>query len=67
MTIKLTIKSRMAYLGVKGKDLAAELGMSQPSFSNLVNGRMKYLSFDVMGKLCKALQCKPNDLFEVQK
>ena len=66
MVVKLTIKSRMAYIGVKSKDVAPKVGLTQANFSALVNGKNKYISIALLGRLCAALDCTPNDLFEVQ-
>lgn len=65
MTIKINIKSRMAYLGIKNRELAPVIGMSAANLSLLINGKTKSLTYDNLGKLCVALKCQPNDLFEV--
>lgn len=65
MTIKINIKSRMAYLGIKSRELAPAIGISQPNLSLLINGKTKSVSYVLMAKLCAALKCQPNDLFEV--
>ncbi len=39
-------------------------GLSQATIINLYHNRTKNISFDTINKLCYALECNINDLFE---
>lgn len=67
MRIKVKIKSRMIYAGIKNRELALKLGISEPSVSLLINGKLKSISYDQMADLCHILKCQPNDLFELEE
>ena len=54
----------------RGKSLyavAKETGVAYNQLSKIKKGTVRSISFDVMEKLCLALECKPNDLFELEK
>lgn len=42
--------------------LAKQIGMSQNNMLNICNGTTS-IRFDTLEKLCKALECTPNDIF----
>lgn len=65
MQIKVNIKARMAQAGIRSRELAPILGISEPNTSLLINGKFKTISYEQMATLCKTLSCKPNDLFEL--
>ncbi len=49
----------------KGKSmywLAKTTGISYPTIHNLVNNKTESIKFEVIEKICSALNCTPNDL-----
>lgn len=56
-------------LKVRGKSLyalAKETGVAYNALSKIKKGKVRSISFDVLEKICLALDCTPNDLFEIQ-
>jgi putative transcriptional regulator len=45
--------------------LAKETGISYNNLHRIVTKKAKVMSFDVLEKICVALDCEPNDLFEI--
>ena len=45
--------------------LAQETGVSYNNLHRIATKKAKVMSFDVLEKICIALECKPNDLFEI--
>lgn len=46
------------------KQMARKAGLSKTTISNLEAGKQAKIELDTIGKLCEALECTPNDLFE---
>ena len=42
--------------------LAKTTGISYPTIHNLVNNKTESIKFEVIEKICSALNCTPNDL-----
>lgn len=45
--------------------LAEEIKSTYPTIMNLCNNKTSSINFEVMVKICKALNCTPNDLFDI--
>ncbi len=62
------IKNNLAVLMAKQKIRAAELsrmtGISESTLSYLYNEKTTKISFEVIDKLCEALDCQVGELFE---
>ena len=43
--------------------LFVQLGMPYTNYNNLIMNRTKSIKYETIEKLCKILECKPNDLF----
>ncbi|GGX58171.1 transcriptional regulator [Tateyamaria omphalii] len=54
----------MAMRKVKGRDLAAQIGITEQNLSLLKSGKVKGIRFETLAKLCEALDCQPGDLLE---
>ncbi|WP_299552460.1 helix-turn-helix transcriptional regulator [uncultured Tateyamaria sp.] len=54
----------MAMRKVKGRDLAARIGITEQNLSLLKSGKVKGIRFETLAKLCEALDCQPGDLLE---
>lgn len=43
--------------------LSKKIGYSYPSLMKLCNNETDSIRFDILEKICNALNCKPNDIF----
>ena len=48
---------------IRQEDLADTIGVTRQTISRLCTGKTTTISFDNLRKICKALNCTPNDLF----
>ena len=68
-TIKLNVKQILKKQGKTKYWLFNELNnmgtISYSNFNNLVENKTKSIKYDNLYKLCKILNCEPNDLFIV--
>jgi len=46
--------------------VARKAHLSKTTISNLESGKQVKIELDTIGKLCEALDCMPNDLFELE-
>lgn len=46
--------------------LKDKTGISHATVYNMSNGKTKMISFENLEKICIALECTPNDLFEIE-
>ena len=53
--------------GIKAKALAQHLGMTEANLSRFRSGKTKYISFEVLGKMCDYLGCKPGDILQFEE
>jgi len=47
--------------------LAKEIGVTYPTMLNLCNNNTTSIKFEIMEKICKVLNCKPNDIFKIDE
>lgn len=52
----------MAERGMRGRDLARLVGITEANLSLLRNGRVKGMRFETLSALCRHLDCQPGDL-----
>ena len=64
MEIVVRLDVIMALRKRKGRDLAAEIGITEQNLSLLKSGRVKGIRFETLARLCEALDCQPGDLLE---
>lgn len=64
MGIVIRLDKLMAHSKMTVNELAAKLGMTNVSISNLKTGKMKYIRFETMNKICCIFDCQPGDIFE---
>lgn len=57
----------MARRKVKGRDLAAQIGITEQNLSLLKSGKVKGVRFETLARLCAALECQPGDLLEASE
>jgi len=54
----------MARRKMRGRDLAAQIGITEQNLSLLKSGKVKGVRFETLARLCDALDCQPGDLLE---
>jgi len=64
MPIRVTLDQLIVKKGLKARDLAAEVGLSETQLSLFRSGKVKGIRFRTLAKLCAALDCKPADLLD---
>jgi len=66
MKIVVRLDVMMAKRKIKGRDLAAQIGITEQNLSLLKSGKVKGIRFETLAKLCSALDCQPADLLETE-
>jgi putative transcriptional regulator len=64
MPIRVTLDQLIVRKGLKARDLAAEVGLSETQLSLFRSGKVKGIRFRTLAKLCAALECRPGDLLD---
>jgi putative transcriptional regulator len=64
MPIRVTLDEMIVRKGLKARDLAAEIGLSETQLSLFRSGKVKGIRFRTLAKLCAALGCRPGDLLD---
>ena len=62
--IVLNLDKVMKERGVKLKDLAAKIGLTDANLSNIKTGKVSAIRFSTLNALCKELSCQPADILE---
>ena len=62
MPVRVTLDRLIVARGIKARDLAAEVGLSETQLSLFRSGKVKGIRFRTLARLCAALECKPGDL-----
>lgn len=61
--MKLNVKQILDKQGKTPYWLSKVTGISNNNISNICNGDTKSIRLDTVDKICKALNCTPNDIF----
>ncbi len=64
MPIIVRLDVMMAQRKMRGKDLAAQVGITEQNLSLLKSGKVKGVRFETLEAICEALECQPGDLLE---
>lgn len=67
MRIVVRIDEMMARRKVSLNQLAAEIGISTTNLSLLKNGHVRGVRFNTLLGLCRALDCRPGDLIDIEE
>ena len=62
MPIRVTLDEMLSRRGMKARELAATVGISETQLSLFRSGKVKGIRFRTLAKLCAVLQCAPGDL-----
>lgn len=64
MPIRVTLDQLIVRKGLKARDLAQQVGLSETQLSLFRSGKVKGIRFRTLAKLCAALDCRPADLLD---
>ena len=64
MPIRVTLDQLIVKRGLKARDLAQQVGLSETQLSLFRSGKVKGIRFRTLAKLCAALECRPRDLLD---
>ena len=64
MTIIVNLDVMLAKRKIRGKELAAEIGITEQNLSLLRTGKVKGVRFSTLEKICRILECQPGDILE---
>jgi putative transcriptional regulator len=62
MGIHITLDAVLERKGMRGKELAARIGVSETHLSLFRSGKVKGVRFSTLAKLCEVLECQPGEL-----
>ena len=62
MPIRVTLDEMLARRGMKARELAAVIGLSETQLSLFRSGKVKGIRFKTLAKFCAALNCSPGEL-----
>jgi len=64
MPIRVTLDQLTVRKGIKARDLAQQVGLSETQLSLFRSGKVKGIRFRTLARLCAALECRPRDLLD---
>jgi putative transcriptional regulator len=64
MPIRVTLDEMLARRGMKARELAAIVGISETQLSLFRSGKVKGIRFRTLAKLCAVLECRPGELLD---
>ena len=64
MPVKTTLDAVLVRRGIRAKDLAASINLSETQLSLFRSGKVRGIRFSTLARLCAALDCKPADLLD---
>ena len=62
--IVLNLDKMMKERGVKLKELAVKINLTDANLSNIKTGKISAIRFSTLNSLCKELNCQPADLLQ---
>ena len=62
MGVRVTLAVVMAERGVRSRDLARALGITEANMSLLKTGKVRGVRLDTLDALCRILKCQPADI-----
>ncbi len=64
MPVRVTLDALIVARGLKARDLAQQVGLSETQLSLFRSGKVKGIRFRTLARLCAALGCRPGDLLD---
>lgn len=65
MRVRVTLDAVLTARGVRAKDVAAAIGVSETHLSLFRSGKVKGVRFETLANLCTELDCKPGDILDL--
>ena len=65
--ITLTLDKVMKERGVKLKDLAQKIGLTDANLSNIKTGKISAIRCSTLNEICKELNCQPADILKYEE
>lgn len=62
MPIRIVLDAALARKGLRAKQVAALIGVSETHLSLFRSGKVRGVRFSTLAKLCAVLDCQPGDL-----
>lgn len=66
MPVRVTLDALIVNRGLKARDLAQEVGLSETQLSLFRSGKVRGIRFATLARLCAALKCRPGDLLDYE-
>ena len=66
MAIIINLDKVLIDRGIKSKELAKAIGITEANLSILKSGKAKAVRFSTLEAICKELVCQPGDILEFQ-
>lgn len=67
MRIRVTLDEVITRKGLKAKDIARDVGVSETHLSLFRSGKVKGVRFETLAKLCAVVGCQPGDLLRLEE
>lgn len=64
MPIRVTLDAVLAARGMKAKELARQMGISETQLSLFRSGKVRGIRFSTIAAMCAVLGCTPGDLLD---
>lgn len=64
MPVRVTLDRVLTAKGLRAKELAGIVGLSETQVSLFRSGKVRGIRFSTLAKLCVALDCRPGDLLD---
>ncbi|AYV47099.1 Cro/Cl family transcriptional regulator [Caulobacter flavus] len=64
MPVRVTLDALIVAKGLKARDLAQQVGLSETQLSLFRSGKVRGIRFRTLARLCAALGCAPGDLLD---
>ena len=62
MPVRVTLDALIVAKGLKARDLAVQVGLSETQLSLFRSGKVRGIRFSTLAKMCAALECAPGAL-----
>lgn len=64
MPIQVTLEQMLSKRGMKARELATAVGISETQLSLFRSGKVRGIRFRTLAKLCAVLECSPGELLD---
>ena len=66
MPIRVTLDRVLSERGMRARELARRIGITEANLSLLRNGKVRGVRFQTLEAICRVLDCQPGDILEFQ-